>query len=72
MSSWTPGEWGTFFVAAGGFVTVISVQVANMIISIRNGRKADTNSALITENTAITKVTASAVGAAPLVPPEKP
>jgi hypothetical protein len=71
MSSWTPGEWGTFFVAAGGFLTVIAAQVTNMIISIRNGRKADANAAKIDENTAITKVTASAVGAVPLVPPEK-
>lgn len=44
MENWTPAEWTTFFVAAGGFVTLIATQVTGVIISIQNGKKADINS----------------------------
>jgi hypothetical protein len=70
MSSWTPGEWGMFFVSAGGFVTVIAAQIANMVVSIRNGRKADVNAAKIDANTEITQATHAAVVDSP--PTEKP
>ena len=42
MGSWTPDQWNTFFIFAGGFVTMILIQVSNMIVSLRNGRKVDT------------------------------
>lgn len=61
MDNWSPGEWATFFLSAGGFVTVICVQIANAVISIRNGRKADANAARIDENTQITKFTQATV-----------
>lgn len=46
MNTWTPAEWTTFFVAAGGFVTLIAAQVTGVIVSIRNGQKADANNVL--------------------------
>lgn len=61
MASWTPDQWNTFFIFAGGFVTMVAVQVTNMILSIRNGRKTDnaavTTGAKIDANTIITKAT---------------
>jgi hypothetical protein len=49
MATWTPEQWTTFFVGAGGFAAVLIVQITNMIISIRNGRKVDANTSLTTD-----------------------
>ena len=39
MSSWTPDQWNTFFIFAGGFTVMTLTQVANAIISIFNNIK---------------------------------
>jgi len=46
MNTWTPAEWTTFFVAAGGFITLIATQITGVVVSIRNGQKADANNTL--------------------------
>src|ERR1700733_1694617 len=54
MGAWTPDQWNSFFIFAGGFVTLIAVQVTNMVISIRNGHKTDSNSNKLDANTLMT------------------
>ncbi len=64
MSTWTPAEWATFFVSAGGFIAVLAAQIMSIIVSIGNGKKADANAAKIDTtaakvdaNTALTQIT---------------
>jgi hypothetical protein len=57
MSSWTPAQWNSFFIYAGGFVVLVIGQVSGVILLIRNGRKTDANSEKLAENTVMTKAT---------------
>lgn len=54
MASWTPEQWNTFFIFAGGFIVLIATQLTNMIISLRNGKKADVTASKIDDNTQMT------------------
>jgi hypothetical protein len=54
MASWTPEQWTTFFISAGGFAAVLAVQLTNMIISIRNGRKVDSGNVKLDVNNSMT------------------
>jgi len=54
VASWTPEQWTTFFISAGGFAAVLAVQLTNMIISIRNGRKTDVASNKLDVNNVLT------------------
>lgn len=49
MANWTPEQWNTFFIFAGGFVVMVGTQITNLLISLRNGRKVDSNTQMTSD-----------------------
>lgn len=51
MSTWTPAEWTTFFLAAGAFLTAaVTPAIINIILTLRGNAKTDRAAVISADN----------------------
>lgn len=54
MASWTPQDWGIFLTVLSTFVVTLGGVITNILISLRNGRKADVTADKLETNNQLT------------------